>query len=164
LTSKRWPLQDVFTSNDWEVVMPDAEVVATQPANDGEVSVLAELYAAISAGDFGRVAALLSEDSVLHVPGRSANTGDYAGAEGAIAFLTGAFAVTGGTLRLQVHRILDDGEWAVALATYTASRPDRSVPLENNLAHVVRLRDGRIAEQWLHSRDQYEVDEFWGLP
>jgi hypothetical protein len=29
---------------------------------------------------------------------------------------------------------------------------------------VARLRDGRIAESWLHSRDQYAVDEFWGDP
>jgi hypothetical protein len=43
-------------------------------------------------------------------------------------------------------------------------RPDREQPLENNLAHVARLRDGRIAESWLHSRDQYAVDEFWGDP
>jgi ketosteroid isomerase-like protein len=40
----------------------------------------------------------------------------------------------------------------------------REKPLENNLAHVVRLRDGLIAESWLHSRDQYAVDEFWGEP
>ena len=60
--------------------------------------------------------------------------------------------------------MLDDGEYAVALATYTASRPDRDKPLENNLAHVARLRDGLIAESWLHSRDQYEVDDFWGPP
>ncbi|WP_324275282.1 hypothetical protein [Blastococcus brunescens] len=50
----------------------------------------------------------------------------------------------------------------MALCTCTATRPDRETPLENNLAHVVRLRDGRIAESWLHSRDQYAVDEFWG--
>ncbi|MGW0592793.1 nuclear transport factor 2 family protein [Streptosporangium sp. NPDC002607] len=66
------------------------------------------------------------------------------------------------TLRLDVHRVLADDEAAVALATYTATRPDRSVPLENNLAHVITMRDGKIAESWLHSRDQYEVDAFRG--
>ncbi|WP_179155167.1 nuclear transport factor 2 family protein [Microbispora sp. GKU 823] len=67
-----------------------------------------------------------------------------------------------GTLKLHVHRVLADDEAAVALATYTATRPDREVPLENNLAHVLTMRDGRIAESWLHSRDEYEVDAFWG--
>ncbi|WP_236830600.1 nuclear transport factor 2 family protein [Blastococcus sp. KM273128] len=81
-----------------------------------------------------------------------------------LAFVGHAAEVTGGTLQLTVHRVLDDGEWGVALATYTATRPDRDRPLENNLAHVARLRDGRIAESWLHSRDQYAVDEFWGEP
>jgi ketosteroid isomerase-like protein len=36
------------------------------------------------------------------------------------------------------------------------------VPLENTLAHVITMRDGRIAQSWLHSRDQYEVAAFWG--
>jgi ketosteroid isomerase-like protein len=81
-----------------------------------------------------------------------------------LGFVGHAAQVTGGTLSLAVHRVLDDGEWGVALATYTATRPDREKPLENNLAHVARLRDGRIAESWLHSRDQYEVDAFWGEP
>jgi ketosteroid isomerase-like protein len=99
---------------------------------------------------------------VLHVPGRSSNTGTYSGREAVLGFVGHAAEVTSGTLDLAVHRVLDDGDWAVALCTYTATRPDRDLTLENNLAHVARLRNGLIAESWLHSRDQYEVDEFWG--
>ena len=95
-------------------------------------SPLTAWYDALAAGDLATAAQSLTEDTVLHVPGRSSNTGT--------------------------------GEWGVALCTYTATRPDRDQPLENNLAHVARLRDGRIAESWLHSRDQYAVDEFWGDP
>ena len=126
------------------------------------MSPLTQWYDALAAGDLVRAAAALTEDTVLHVPGRSGNTGTYTGRDAVLAFVGHAAEVTGGTLRLVVHRVLDDGEWGVALATYTATRPDRDRPLENNLAHVVRIRDGRIAESWLHSRDQYEVDEFWG--
>ena len=77
--------------------------------------------------------------------------------------MSGAAQATGNTLRMTVHRVLDDGEWSVAIATYTATRPtaDGEAHLENNLAHVARLERGLIAESWLHSRDQYEVDEFW---
>ena len=97
-------------------------------------------------------------------PREVAGGGTYTGRDAALAFVGHAAEVTGGTLQLTVHRVLDDGEWGVALATYTATRPDRDRPLENNLAHVARLRDGLIAESWLHSRDQYAVDEFWGEP
>ena len=117
-------------------------------------------YDALARGDRAAMADAFTEDTVLHVPGRSANTGDYVGREHVLAFVAGAAAATGGSLRCVVHRVLADEEWAVALATYTATRPDR-VPLENNLAHVMRLQDGRIAESWLHSRNQYEVDAFW---
>ena len=64
---------------------------------------------------------------------------------------------------MTVHRVLDDGKWSVAIATYTATRTtqDGEARLENNLAHVARLERGLIAESWLHGRDQYEVDDFW---
>jgi ketosteroid isomerase-like protein len=125
-------------------------------------SPLTAWYDALAAGDLPTAARTLTEDTVLHVPGRSSNTGTYSGREAVLGFVGHAAEVTGGTLDLAVHRVLDDGDWAVALCTYTATRPDRDLPLENNLAHVARLRNGLIAESWLHSRDQYEVDEFWG--
>lgn len=127
-------------------------------------SPLTTWYDALAAGDLARGITALTEDTVLHVPGRSSNTGTYVGRDAVVGFVTSAHEKTGGTLQLTVHRVLDDGEWGVALCTYTATRPDRDRPLENNLAHVARLRDGQIAESWLHSRDQYAVDEFWGEP
>ncbi|MEV4247528.1 nuclear transport factor 2 family protein [Streptosporangium canum] len=128
----------------------------------GNAQVVWDFYTALNRGDLDAVRRTLAPDSVLHVPGRSSNTGDYEGREAVIAFVVNASAVTGGTLKLAVHRVLADDEQAVALATYTATRPGTNVPLENNLAHVMTVRDGLIAESWLHSRDQYEVDEFWG--
>ena len=128
------------------------------------MSSLTLLYTALDSGDATRAAAALTEDSVLHVPGRGVNTGTYRGRAEVLGFVRRAAELTGGTLELTLHRVLDDGDWAVALCTYTATRPEREAPLENNLAHVARLRDGLVAESWLHSRDQYEVDAFWGPP
>ncbi|HET8988427.1 MAG TPA: nuclear transport factor 2 family protein [Humibacillus sp.] len=127
-------------------------------------SPLAALYRHLQVGDLASAAQTLTDDSVLHVPGHSINTGDYSGREAVLGFVSRASEATGGTLAMAVHRVLDDGQWAVALVTYSATRADRDHPLENNLAHVARLRDGRIAESWLHSRDQYAVDAFWGQP
>ena len=128
------------------------------------MSALTHWYDHLKAGDLATAAQALTEDSVLHVPGRSSNTGTYEGRDAVVGFVVHAAELSGGTLDLTVHRVFDDGEWGVALCTYTATRPDRDRPLENNLAHVARLRDGRVAESWLHSRDQYAVDEFWGEP
>lgn len=134
------------------------------PLENDMASPLTQWYDALATGDLAGAARSLTEDTVLHVPGRSRNTGTYTGRDAVLGFVGQAAEATGGTLVLTVHRVLDDGEWGVALATYSATRPDRDRPLENNLAHVARLRDGLIAESWLHSRDQYAVDEFWGEP
>jgi uncharacterized protein len=128
----------------------------------GNAQTVWDFYNALNRGDLDGVRRTLTPDAVLHVPGRSSNTGDHEGREAIIAFVVNAAAVTQGTLRLDVHRVLTDDEQAVALATYTATRPGLNVPLENNLAHVMTMRDGLIAESWLHSRNQYEVDKFWG--
>ena len=130
----------------------------------GNADAVRAMYAALVAGDLAAAAAHIAEDAVLHVPGRSANTGRYEGRDAILTFVAHAFEVTGGTLRLQLHRVLADDEVAVALTTYTASRPDGRPPLENNLAHVIHMRDGRMAESWFHTRDQYAVDAFWSEP
>lgn len=133
----------------------------TGPAERNAAAVR-EMYEALVAGDLARAGGLIAEDAVLHVPGRSANTGDYVGREAILGFVAHAHEVSGGTLRLELHRVLADDDVAVALTRYTASRPDGRTPLENNLAHVIRMRDGLMAESWFHTRDQYAVDAFWG--
>jgi ketosteroid isomerase-like protein len=119
------------------------------------------MYEALVAGDIAAAAEHIAEDAALHVPGRSPNTGTYAGRDAILGFVGHAVEVTGGTLQLRVHRVLADEGVVVALATYTASRPDGRPPLENHLAHVIHMRDGRMAESWFHTRDQYAVDAFW---
>ncbi|GAB3690979.1 nuclear transport factor 2 family protein [Angustibacter aerolatus] len=120
-----------------------------------------ELYAALSRGDLPAAAASLAPDARLHVPGRGPNTGTYSGPDGVLEFVGRASAATEGTLRLDVHRVLADDEVAVALVTYTATRPGVDVQLTNHLAHVCAMRDGQVVESWFHTRDQYEVDAFW---
>src|SRR5690242_4915018 len=109
---------------------------------------LHKFYDLLSRGDLAAAGQLLTPTSTLHVPGRSTNTGTYDGRDAILGFVAGAAQTTGGTLRMQVHRVLDDGDWSVALVTYTASREDArgTRRLENNLAHVARLEGGLIAE------------------
>ncbi|WP_196073195.1 nuclear transport factor 2 family protein [Nakamurella alba] len=123
--------------------------------------VVHRLYRALAVGDIDAAAATLTDDTVLHVPGTGINVGTWTGRAGVLDFVQKAAETTAGTLRLTLHRAFADDEWAVGLATYTATRPGREVVLENHLAHVMRLRGGLIAEGWLQARDQYAVDAFW---
>ena len=118
------------------------------------------LYESFAAGDVRAVAGLLVEDVVFRGPGTGINAGDHRGRDGVLAFFAQAAHLTGGTLRIEVRDVLVGDDYVAAVATYRATRPDRA-PLENNLVHLMRFEDGRIAESWFHSRNQYEVDEFW---
>lgn len=120
-----------------------------------------ELYQAFLAGDVEGILARLAEDVVFHVPGTGVNAGDHVGHAGVLGFIGQAAAETAGTLDLVIHDITSSDRHAVVLATYTATRPGRDLSLENNIAHVLRVEDGRVTESWYHSRNQYEVDEFW---
>lgn len=118
------------------------------------------LYDSFMVGDLQAVAGLLAADVVFHVPGTGVNAGDHHGRDGVLSFFAQAARLTGGTLRIEVSDVLVGDIFAAAVATYRATRPDRA-PLENNLVHLMRFENGRIAESWFHSRNQYEVDEFW---
>lgn len=123
--------------------------------------VVRDLYAAITRGDLTRVLSLLAEDVVFHIPGTGANAGDWRGPEGVLQMLARTHELTSGSLRVELRDVLvGEGDDVVALATYRASREGRD-SLENHLAHVLRVEDGRVRESWFHARDQYAVDRFW---
>jgi ketosteroid isomerase-like protein len=122
---------------------------------------LEELYGAFAAGDLEGVTACLHPDVAFHVPGTGVNAGDHVGIDAVLAFFGRAAALTDGTLRLDLRQVVAGDDVAVALATYRAERPGRR-PLENRLAQVIEVSDGKIRECWFHSYDQYAVDEFWG--
>jgi uncharacterized protein len=130
-----------------------------EPVDSG--SVVRRLYESFMVGDLQTVAGLLAENVVFHVPGTGVNAGDHHGRDGVLAFFAQAARLTDGTLRIEVRDVLLGNAYVAAVTTYRATRPDRA-PLENNLVHLMRFEDGRIAESWFHSRNQYEVDEFWG--
>ena len=57
-----------------------ATMSPTTPTADANARMVRAFYDALAAGDVERAAAHLADDAVLHVPGRSPNTGDYEGA------------------------------------------------------------------------------------
>lgn len=122
--------------------------------------IVRNFYQAFIAGDMATVDSLLSDDVVFHVPGTGTNAGSHVGKPAVFEFFAKAHADTGGSLKLQLHDVLQGEQHVAAVATYRAQRPGRA-ELENKLVQLIRLRDGRLAECWFHSRNQYEVDAFW---
>lgn len=118
------------------------------------------LYASLTGASPDPLERWLAPEFVLDVPGDSPNAGRHAGRAAFQSFLARAAELTGGTLRLALHDVAVGDEHAVAVATYTATRPDRA-PLENHLCHLVRFAGDQIVYSRLFTGDQYAVDAFW---
>jgi ketosteroid isomerase-like protein len=129
-------------------------------ADHPNVDVLRRAYEAFSAGDMDAMHALLADDVVWHISGRSPIAGDYHGKEQVFGFFGKLGELSGGTFSLSIHDILANDTHGVALVTASGSRNGKNLSARG--AHVTHLRDGKITEFWLASADdQIEVDEFW---
>jgi len=84
-------------------------------------------------------------------------SGDHKGIDEVLANFGKSMEVTGGTFRVQLHDVLANDEHAVALATVSGERDGKRI--EDNYAHVVHMRDGKVTESWIHQWDPNKVDE-----
>ena len=101
----------------------------------------------------------LAPDVIWHSPGRNPLAGDYKGVDEVLGSFAKMFELSGGTLSVEIHDCLANDEHGVVLGVARAEREGKRI--ENKYAHVVHLRDGKVAESWIHQDDQYAVDEFW---
>jgi ketosteroid isomerase-like protein len=109
--------------------------------------------------DSEAVEALLSDEIVWHVPGRSAISGEYRGREEVLEYFARRRDFAHDSFRVEIRHVLADEEYVMQLAGGRAEiRGERR---EWETVGVYRIRDGRIAECWLLPFDQYAFDEIW---
>ncbi len=114
---------------------------------------------AFSRGDMDAVAALLADDIVFHVPGRSQLAGDHQGKDQVLSLFARQVQLTGGTFRLEMHDVVANDEHGVVLTRTTAEREGKTLDALGVL--VFHLRDGKVTEVWVHPYDEYAGDEFF---
>lgn len=103
--------------------------------------------------------AVLADDVVWHVPGRSAIAGEHRGIEGVLAYLEKRRSMTDSSFVVSVHGMsVIDGR-VVQLAAGRAMRDGRELAWET--VGVFRVADDRVAECWLIPFDQLAFDEIW---
>jgi uncharacterized protein len=120
---------------------------------------LRALYDAFGRKDFQAIEGLLSDDVVVHQPGRNPLSGDYRGKEAALGLIRSLGERSGGTLQIHVHDVVASDEHAVALLRVTGQREGRELDLP--VVQVWHVRDGKLTELWIHPLDLYAIDEFW---
>jgi ketosteroid isomerase-like protein len=105
------------------------------------------------------VRAMLAEDVVWHVPGRSAIAGVYRGRDEVLRYFVARRELAHATFRIVVHRVLADDERTVIFAGGQVQRDGE--PRAWEIVGVFCIADGRIAECWVLPYDQYSFDEIW---
>ena len=117
-------------------------------------------YDAQSRGDLDAYLECLREDFVLHIPGHSRIAGAYIGKEEVRRHFREIAQLSGGSFRTSVHDIIANDEHVVALVEAEALRAGERTLLPR--VHVWHVRDGKLAELWLHPVDQDAFDDYWG--
>jgi hypothetical protein len=110
-------------------------------------------------GDNDMVRAMLAEDVVWHVPGRSAIAGDYRGREEVLRYFATRRELARSTFRIAIGDVLAGDERAVIFAGGQVQRDGETV--EWKTAGVFRIVNRKIAECWVLPYDQYRFDEIW---
>ncbi len=128
----------------------------TQPNED----VVRAASAAFGCGDLGALQdQFFAADIVWHVAGTGPLAGDYEGAAQVMGLLGKISALSGGTVRPQLHDVLVSTDHTVALTTIRAERAGKQLQL--NLVHVIHADNGKATEIWTHSSDPAAAAEFW---
>jgi ketosteroid isomerase-like protein len=118
------------------------------------------VYEAQSRGDMDAYVSHLTDDFVIHIPGRSRIAGDYRGEAEVRRHFREIRELSGGTFQTSLHDLVAGDDHVVALVEATAERDGQVVSLPRT--HVWHVRDGRLAELWLQPMDQHAFDAFWG--
>ena len=122
-------------------------------------SVLKRAYEAFARRDVATLGELFADDVVWHVPGRSALSGTFRGQDEVFAYFRGLREMSGGTFKAESLALMGSDEYAVSLERLTGEHDGKTLDIE--LALVVRVRDGQIAEARDFFSDPNAWDEFW---
>jgi ketosteroid isomerase-like protein len=119
-------------------------------------ALLATMYQAYANADIAAMAASMSDQLVMHVPGSHPLAGDHAGGDAVWAYLGKVAEISGGVGGFVVRGISgDDDGHAVAILEGTIRDFVRPI------VHVWRLLDAQAVEFWEVNFDQEAEDQFW---
>ena len=129
-------------------------------SEDRSVELIRELYEARARNDIAAIRSILDENVVWYEPELEAeHTGDLRGSEAVLAMIGEARRITGGTFSLVPRQIVANGEHAVALIDWSATRGGER--LEGKEVAVYRVRNGRVVEASFHQDNPDKDREFW---
>jgi uncharacterized protein len=116
-------------------------------------------YKAFADGNLPELLALMDGNVTWHIPGNNLISGAYRGQEQVAGLIAKSAEMTGGTLRFEIKDTLANDERVVILATLSATR--HGTAHTQQVVHLWRVADGKIAELRGYADDQAAEDRFW---
>jgi ketosteroid isomerase-like protein len=114
---------------------------------------------AFSANDLDTLRQLLTEDVVSYVTNADGGVDEVHGRESYVARIA-AMDVPSARLRLDVTQaVAISPDQVLVMVEVTAARGERT--LHNHAAHLLRVRDGKIAQMWMVEALPAYSAEFW---
>jgi ketosteroid isomerase-like protein len=108
--------------------------------------------------DAKQISATFDREVVWRVPGDTVMSGEYRGRRAVVEFLRRTGLETGGTYRSQLHTVLADDGWGIAV--YRAWGTRNGIDLDVDQALIFRFGDGYITEVTAVPLDS-AFDAFW---
>ena len=107
--------------------------------------------------DHTQTARLYAPDATLHYVGRHVLGGVYRGPQEIMELFRRSREAFRGTQRLELHDVVSGDDHVVALLDGSAEHGGERRYWRRVV--VFHVRDGAIAEQWIHDSDQHVVEE-----
>jgi uncharacterized protein len=119
---------------------------------------MTDYLAAAKRGDWDTAFGFLSDDLLIHIPGRSAFAGQRRGKDAAVGYIqTIRERYPDGAIELEVIDMLCSEERVVLLVRERFH--GEGEPVEIRRANVYRVKGGKVVEVSIFEADQYVVDE-----
>ncbi|MCC6555243.1 MAG: nuclear transport factor 2 family protein [Polyangiaceae bacterium] len=109
--------------------------------------------------DLALLGEVLTEDFVLHYPGRHRWAGDIPGGQAYLDWYDSAIRIMDRRETRDVQPLAVTDTCAVFMLVARGECAGRA--LETRRTFICRMRDGRLAEVWIHEHDPYAVDAFF---
>jgi len=111
------------------------------------------------------VTKLISNDFIMHVPGKGLNAGEYWGAEGLEKFASNIFAYNGGVFSMKVPTLAVSGDTAFTQEVIQLNRKqDPKHIFELHFTMQYSIKNGKVSEAWTIPDDLYAYDDYWTPP